>query len=98
MLGRGPDRMKRGCFRVSPIGTDVMGIGVARGLPLARCVSAADTRLSLSLSLSTPGLLGSRPSFGVFRGARRQLLDRPRRGCARGFFRSLGALVVGGGR
>ena len=71
MLGRGPDRMKRGCFRVSPMGTDVMKTVAAVGSPVCRCVSAADT-FSLSLSLSTPGLAGKKPSFGAPRGAHQQ--------------------------
>jgi hypothetical protein len=33
------------------MGTDVMGMAVAEGSPLARCVGIADTSLSLSLSL-----------------------------------------------
>jgi hypothetical protein len=37
---------------VSPLGTDVMGMVAAEGLPVCRCVSAAGTFLSLSLSLS----------------------------------------------
>jgi hypothetical protein len=41
----------RGCFRVSPTGIDVMGIVVRPAGAITRCVSAADTSLSLSLSL-----------------------------------------------
>jgi hypothetical protein len=37
---------------MSPLGTNVTGMAVAEGLPLARCVGIADTSLSLSLSLS----------------------------------------------
>jgi hypothetical protein len=33
------------------MGTDVMGVVAAQGSPVARCVSVADTSLSLSLSL-----------------------------------------------
>jgi hypothetical protein len=43
--------MEKGCFRVSPTGTDVMGMVAAEGLPVCRCVGIADTSLSLSLSL-----------------------------------------------
>jgi hypothetical protein len=38
--------------RMSPEGADVLGIAVARGGPVTRGVSFADTSLSLSLSLS----------------------------------------------
>jgi hypothetical protein len=48
---RVPDQMKRGCFRVSPLGTDVMGVATRPCGPVGRCVSSADTSLSLSLSL-----------------------------------------------
>jgi hypothetical protein len=48
---RGRVVMKRGCVRVSPSGTDVMGIVACSEEPVARCVSVADTSLSLSLSL-----------------------------------------------
>ncbi len=50
--------MKRGCFRVSPIGTDVRGVVVRPWGAITRCVSVADTSLSLSLSLSAPDLAG----------------------------------------
>jgi hypothetical protein len=43
--------MKRGCFRVSPNGADVMGVVVRPVGAITRCVSLADTSLSLSLSL-----------------------------------------------
>jgi hypothetical protein len=43
--------MKRGRFCMSPLGTDVMGIGVPEKGVVVRCVSVADTSLSLSLSL-----------------------------------------------
>ena len=43
--------MMRGCFCMSPSGTNVMGTVAAEGPPVCRCVSAADTSLSLSLSL-----------------------------------------------
>jgi len=66
--------MMRGCFRVSPMGTDVMGIALRPVGALARCVSVADTSLSLSLSLSTPGLLGKKPSLGAQSGAHNDLL------------------------
>ena len=46
-----PDRMTRGRFCMSPLGTDVMGIDVRPVGAVCRCVSAADTSLSLSLSL-----------------------------------------------
>src|SRR5665213_1466753 len=91
MLGRGPDRMKRCCFRVSPIGTDVMGIALRPTGAVCRCVSAADTSLSLSLSLSTPGLLGKKPSLGADRGAHHHLLAGTRRAPGRGVHRSRAA-------
>ena len=50
--------MMRGRVRVSPVRTDVVGIVACSGGPVARCVSVADTSLSLSLSLSAPGLAG----------------------------------------
>jgi hypothetical protein len=43
--------LMRGCFRVSSLGTDVPGVYGAQDGPVARCVSVADTSLSLSLSL-----------------------------------------------
>jgi hypothetical protein len=43
--------MEKGCFRVSPTGTDVMGIVVRPVGAVCRCVGIADTSLSLSLSL-----------------------------------------------
>jgi hypothetical protein len=43
--------MKRGCFRVSPTGMDVTGVVVRPVGAITRCVSVADTSLSLSLSL-----------------------------------------------
>jgi hypothetical protein len=43
--------MKRGCFGMSPSGIDVVGIGVPEKRAVVRCVSVADTSLSLSLSL-----------------------------------------------
>jgi len=67
--GRGPDRMRRSCFRVSSMGTDVAGVAAARVGPVGRCVSIADGSLSLSLSLSTPGLVGKKPSVGAGLGA-----------------------------
>ncbi len=67
LLGRGPDRMMRGCFRVSQLGTDVPGIAMRPLGAVGRCVSSADTSLSLSLSLScpssTPGLTASSRRF-----------------------------------
>ena len=42
--------MEKGCFRVSPIGTDVMGMVAAQGVPYLDA-SALLTHLSLSLSL-----------------------------------------------
>jgi hypothetical protein len=44
--------MKRGSFCMSPLGTDVMGIGAPENRGVVRCVSVADTSLSLSLSLA----------------------------------------------
>jgi hypothetical protein len=49
--------MEKGCLRVSPIGTDVTGIVVRPTGAVCRCVSTADT--SLSLSLSVPDLAGN---------------------------------------
>jgi hypothetical protein len=43
--------MEKGCFRVSPTGTDVTGIVVRPAGAVCRCVGIADTSLSLSLSL-----------------------------------------------
>jgi hypothetical protein len=76
--------MMRGCFRVSPNGTDVMGLVAAREGSVARCVSVADTSLSLSLSLSVPAWLGSRAAFGARRGARHDLSAGSRRAPGRG--------------
>jgi hypothetical protein len=44
--------MEKGCFRVSPNRTDVMGIVERPVGAVCRCVGIADTSLSLSLSLS----------------------------------------------
>jgi hypothetical protein len=77
--------MEKGCFRVSPLGTDVTGIVVRPLGAVTRCVSVADTSLSLSLSLSAPNLSGLEPSSGAFRGAYLDLLDGPGRACERGF-------------
>ena len=87
--------MKRGCFRVSPIGTDVVGIVVRPAGAITRCVSLADTSLSLSLSLSTPDFLGKKPSFGAEKGASHYLLAGSRRALGRGFARSPYAPVGG---
>jgi hypothetical protein len=46
--------MKGSSFRMSPFGTDMMGMPVRHGAPVGRCVSSADSSLSLSLSLSCP--------------------------------------------
>jgi hypothetical protein len=51
---REPDRYMRGCFRVSQLGTFVPGVAACPFGPVGRCVSSADTSLSLSLSLSCP--------------------------------------------
>jgi hypothetical protein len=51
--GEGSDRMKRGCFRVSPLGTDVKRVVAHRGAPVGRCLGI-EASLSLSLSLSCP--------------------------------------------
>jgi hypothetical protein len=91
--------MKRGCFRVSPLGTDVTRVVVRPSGAITRCVSLADTSLSLSLSLSTPDLLGQRPSSGAKNGADHRYVDRSRRGCARGVCRArCEPLLLGGGR
>jgi hypothetical protein len=47
--------MTRDCFRVFSLGTDVPGVATCSNGPVGRCVSSADTSLSLSLSLSCPG-------------------------------------------
>ena len=60
--------MRRGCFRVSSLGTNVMGMPACLCGPVGRCVSSADTSLSLSLSLcpgSTPGLTTDSPRVAV---------------------------------
>jgi hypothetical protein len=51
---RGRVRTMKGSssFRMSPFGTDMMGMPVRHGAPVGRCVSSADSSLSLSLSLS----------------------------------------------
>src|ERR1039457_6499006 len=67
--GRGPDRMMRGCFRVSPKGTDVMGMVAAQGLPLGRCLGVAESSLSLSLSLLTPCFLAKHATGAALCGA-----------------------------
>jgi hypothetical protein len=53
MLGKGEgrDRMMRGCFCMSPVGTDVTGVAVLPRGVVVRCVSTAEASLSLSLSL-----------------------------------------------
>jgi hypothetical protein len=61
MLGRGPDRMKRGCVRVSPMRADVMEVVASREGSYVDA-SASLTHLSLSLSLSASGL---EPDFGA---------------------------------
>src|SRR5580700_7939049 len=61
--------MMRGCVRVSPVRTDVLGIAACPKGAVARCVSVADTSLSLSLSLSapssSPGLAPAFPGFSA---------------------------------
>jgi hypothetical protein len=76
--------MKRGCFRVSPLGTDVMGMVAAEGSPLGRCLGVAESSLSLSLSLSTPDLLGKKSSQGALGGVFYHLLAGSRRALGRG--------------
>jgi hypothetical protein len=80
--------MKRGRFCMSPLGTDVMGMVVRPVGAVARCVSVADTSLSLSLSLSTPGLAGKKPSSGASFGAHQDLLVGSRRALGCGSRRS----------
>ena len=61
--------MRRGCFRVSSLGTDVSRVFRCPLGAVGRCVSSADTSLSLSLSLSCPssasGLTAKSPCGGV---------------------------------
>jgi hypothetical protein len=55
--GRGlPDRMMRGCVGMSSLGTGVVRVVGHCGVPVGRCVSSADTSLSLSLSLVRLGV------------------------------------------
>jgi hypothetical protein len=68
--------------------TDVTGVVVRSSEPITRCVSVADTSLSLSLSLSTPNLSGLEPSFGAENGAPDHLLVGPRRASGCGICRS----------
>jgi hypothetical protein len=81
MLGRGPGHMEKGCFRVSPIGTDVTGIVVRPAGAVCRCVSAADTSLSLSLSLYSR-FSRQKPSSGAGFGALHDRLAGNRRALA----------------
>ena len=65
-LGEGSGSQMRGCFHVFSSGTDVTGVAVRQSTAFGRCVSSADTSLSLSLSLcpsSTPDLTAE---FGRF--------------------------------
>jgi hypothetical protein len=55
--GRGPGQMKRGCFCMSPLGTDVMGVGVPEKGAVVRCTGISGASLSLSLSLSVRDFL-----------------------------------------
>ena len=56
--GRGfPGRLMRGLFSVSPLGMIVMSVPARRDGAVGRCVSSADTSLSLSLSLVPVALL-----------------------------------------
>jgi hypothetical protein len=48
--------MMRGCFCMSPSGTNVMGTVAAEGLPVCRCVSAADKSLILA-SVGAPATI-----------------------------------------
>jgi hypothetical protein len=61
--------------------TDVIEDRCAPVAPVSRCVSTADSSLSLSLSLSAPDLLGPEPSFSAEKGA---LLAGLRRAPGRG--------------
>jgi hypothetical protein len=71
-FGRGLDRMRKGRVRMSSLGTGVMRDRCAPVGCVTRCVSAADTSLSLSLSLSAPDLAGKDlRRRGVVRGLRR---------------------------
>jgi hypothetical protein len=49
--GRGPGQMKRGRFGMSPLGTDVTGVGVPEKGAVVRCTGISGASLSLSLSL-----------------------------------------------
>jgi hypothetical protein len=75
--GRGPVRMKRGCLRVVPVGTDVTGVSALPERVVVRCVSTAEASLSLSLSLCSQF---SCAKSGAFQG----LLAGRRRACERG--------------
>jgi hypothetical protein len=79
--------MTRGCVRVSSLRADVPGIVAPPCGAVTRCVSAADTSLSLSLSLSAPDLACSRRVFGVRRGAHHRFLVGHRRAVGRGVCR-----------
>ena len=78
--------MEKGCFRVSPKGTDVMGMVAAQGLPLGRCLGVAES--SLSLSLSTPWFLAKKASSGALCGAAHHSLGSTCRVSERGIGRS----------
>ena len=69
---------------MSSSGTDVMGIGVPEMRAVVRCVSSADTSLSLSLSLCSQFLSAEN-------GAQAHLLAGSDRALGRGFSRSRGA-------
>ena len=70
---------------MSPLGTDVVRIVACPGGRVARCVSVADTSLSLSLSLSAP-LEASRLAAGFPRSEQ----------CSRGWVsRGPGSVLVG---
>jgi hypothetical protein len=47
--------MMRGCFHVSPEGTDVMGMVAAQGLPLGRCLGVAESSLSYAGHATSSG-------------------------------------------
>jgi AcrR family transcriptional regulator len=94
MLGEGPGRMMRGCVRVSPYGTGVVGVVARSEGPVARCVSVADTSLSLSLSLCSASSRPD-PACGARSGAFLDLLAAfSRRACGRGSCRSRTSGVV----
>jgi hypothetical protein len=85
--GAGSNRMSGNEVRVSSHGTDVMGNRCAPVGVVSRCVSVADTSLSLSLSLCRGSSSGQDARFGARNGAQNNLLGTARRASERGFRR-----------